>query len=127
MLGNADTGCQETVETKNAVAEDENGENNPASLEQVFYTKERFAISGAPYHELSMVAPQLPRSWNLKQRFNESWNVNPTPENTRIQHLSCIRSDMPFQKNKLLRIKLRMVLGATSCSHFRILSLISHG
>ena len=45
----------QTVESKNAMAEDENGENNPASLEQVLYTKERFAISDAAYHELSIL------------------------------------------------------------------------
>ena len=91
-------------------------------LEQVLYTKERFGISGAAYHELSMVSPQLPRSWKLKQQsksLNKQWDVNPTPESTtgvqqslrsrlveRVHHLLRSSGDKPFEQHKLLRVEL---------------------
>ena len=120
-LRNKDTGIVQFVETSIA-AETGNKENNPGCLEQVLYTKERFGISDAAYHELSMVTPQLPRSWKLKQQsksLNKQWDVSPTPDCTtgvqqslrsrlveRVQHLLLSSGDKSFEKNKLLRVKL---------------------
>ena len=120
-LRNKDTGIVQFVETSIA-AETENKENNPGCLEQVLYTKERFGISDAAYHELSMVTPQLPRSWKLKQQsksLNKQWDVSPTPDCTtgvqqslrsrlveRVQHILLSSGDKSFENNKLLRVKL---------------------
>ena len=120
-LRNKETGAVQLVETS-ITARRENKENNSECLEQVLYTKERFGISDAAYHELSMVSPQLPRSWKLKQQsksLNKQWDVNPTPESTtgvqqslqsrlveRVHHLLRSSSDKPFEQNKLLRVKL---------------------
>ena len=120
-LRNKDTGTIQFVETSMA-AGSENKEGDPQCLEQVLYTKERFGISDAAYHELSMVSPQLPRSWKLKQQsklLNNQWDVNPTPENTtgvqqslrsrlveRVHHLLCSSGDKPFEQSKLVRVKL---------------------
>ena len=52
-------------------------------LEMVLYVKERFGLSNAAHHELSMVCRGLPRSWKMKdfvQCLNSLWDIKPCPE-----------------------------------------------
>ena len=58
------------------------------SLEMVLYVKERFGLSNAAYHELSMVCRGLPRSWKMKdfvQCLNSLWDIKPCPEGCGMQ------------------------------------------
>ena len=51
----------------------------------LLFAKERFGISNAAYHELSMLFPTLPHSNHLNQRvkeLNKQWTVFPIPEGT---------------------------------------------
>ena len=58
------------------------------SLEMVLYVKERFGLSNAAYHELSMVCRGLPRSWRMKDFvlcLNSLWEIKPCPEGYGMQ------------------------------------------
>ena len=50
-------------------------------LNLLLYAKEKFQISNAAYHELSMLYPMLPRTCQLKKRINVL-NEKRTPEGT---------------------------------------------
>ena len=57
-------------------------------MNMVLYVKERFGLSNAAYHQLSMVCQQLPRSWKLKdltKKLNSKWDIKPCPGNDGVQ------------------------------------------
>ena len=92
-------------------------------LNLLLYAKERFGISNAAYHELSMLFPTLPRSNHLNQRvkdLNKHWTVFPTPEGTigvqqSLKHLLTDRIEYflttssqttTFDSSRKIRVKL---------------------
>ena len=71
---------------------------DPDLLNLLLYAKERFGMSNAAYHELSMLFPTLPRSNHLNERvkeLNKQWKVFPTPEGTIgiQQSLKCLLTE----------------------------------
>ena len=92
-------------------------------LNLLLYAKEKFRISDAAYHELSMLYPMLPRSCQLKKRtnvLNEQWEIFRTPEGTigvqqslkkklaeRVEYLFRVNSEIStFRLSKVIRVKL---------------------
>ena len=58
----------------------------------VLYVKDRFGLSDAAYHELSMVCEKLPRSWRLKhlaKHINSKYEIKPCPNNVGVQQSLC--------------------------------------
>ena len=100
------------------------GHPNPdEQVNMLLYAKEKFGISDAAYHELSMIFRDLPRSSQIKGKvkdLNERWQIKPTPNGTigvqqplkpllsqKIEH--CISSspeEAPFHVSKTIRVKL---------------------
>ena len=92
-------------------------------LNLLLYAKEKFRISDAAYHELSMLYPMLPRSCQLKKRtnvLNKQWEIFKTPEGTigvqqslkkklaeRVEYLLRVNSEIStFRLSKVIRVKL---------------------
>lgn len=76
------------------------------SLEIVLYVKERFGLSNAAYHELSMVCRRLPRSWKMKdfvQCLNSLWEIKPCPEGYGMQQ--SLESRLAERVHHLLQAK----------------------
>ena len=88
-------------------------------LNLLLYAKERFRISDAAYHELSMLFPILPRTCQVKQRvkeLNDQWEIFPTPEGSigvqqslkkqlteRVEHLLHVSpANATFQTSELI-------------------------
>lgn len=119
-LRNTDTGKVQHIEM-DAMALEHDKENDSCGLDPVLYTKKRFGISDSAYHELSMLNPQLPRSYQLKKRckqLNDKWHINKTAENTtgvqqsltsrlieRVKHL-CTAKNSPLECTQTICVKL---------------------
>ena len=79
---------------------------DPDLLNLLLYAKERFGMSNAACHELSMLFPTLPHSNHLNERvkeLNKQWKVFPTPRrnywNSTILETSSHREDRVFSNH----------------------------
>ena len=61
----------------------QDNESAQSLTDMLLYMKEKYAVSGKAYHELSMLATSLPRSCELKKRqleLNDQFIVSPIPD-----------------------------------------------
>ena len=91
-------------------------------LNMILLIKDSYNISGGAYHELASICKSLPRHYKIKQhirKFNELWNIKPTPHGVGVQqslkerlyvHLEHLLKvsphDADFIKKQQVRVKL---------------------
>ena len=117
-MENVDTNTKEILDVENGTLTKVDESSCTNALFSTLLVKDKFGISNAAYHELSMVNPQLPKSCQVEKLIrdlNSKLVITNTPNDTNGVQLSlitcvkaCLSNLVPTTKdtNRTVRIKL---------------------